>query len=40
MMPPDKRFTPFTTLRFRDVTDSTRRTLLLHLNYRQRKPQL
>jgi hypothetical protein len=38
--PPDKRFSPFTTLFHETLPISTRRTLLLHLNHRQRKPQL
>ena len=39
MTPPDKRFSPFTTLIHETLPNSTRRTLL-DLNHRQRKPQL
>jgi hypothetical protein len=39
MTPPDKRFSPFTTLFHETLPISTRRTLL-HVNHRQRKPQL
>src|SRR4030095_1255510 len=38
MIPPDKRFRPFTSPRSWTLPNSTRRALL-HLNHRQRKPQ-
>ena len=40
MMPPDKRSSPLTTPHYETLPHSTGRTLLLHLNHRQRKPQL